>query len=628
MGPQRTQIPPPPGAPETASPTTGSDLNDNSLTETLATLRKRPWVLILALILGLAYGLYQAFTQPKMYDSACVIQVRNGSSNEYKLDPTGFNSDSGTKMNTEVAILKSATLMATVAREMNLANNPDFFGSTTPMGHMSMDNPAVRQLVVTMLMSNLSVTLYPKTELIKITYSSPNAKLSADIINQVVSDYIQRSYESRFASTQRVSQWLSGQLDALKGQVELSQEQMMELERKLGVLSFDSKQNELTASLEGLLTASGTAKFNRIVAESRYRMLAGMDPNSIDDSIETTPGTLPGALTAMRSQRIALETTYAQQQDKGPNNQLMKNLKAQIDELTKQITAEQNRLQTQSRETYLAAKAVEDNVERELEAKKADAYKQRDDLVEYTLRQREFEQNRTLYEGLQQRLQTAGVQAGLESLEVDVVDRALPAVGPTMESKATIVLTRTLFFLVGGIVLAFILESLDSGLRNIAEIERVMELPSLAIIPRAKRATPDQTVAMSTAQRNINVLTQPKSQFTEAFRSLRTSLLLSTAGHAPKFILFTSATPSEGQDHHGEQSRLRPRPARYACAVDRRRSSPPQRSPSFRTHRKGRPYHRPRGNRNAGRICAACGRNSKPRYPAKRPPSPRFRPRC
>ncbi len=52
---------------------------------------------------------------------------------------------------------------------------------------------------------------------------------------------------------------------------------------------------------------------------------------------------------------------------------------------------------------------------------------------------------------------------------------------------------------------------------------------------------------MSTAQRNINVLTQPKSQFTEAFRSLRTSLLLSSAGHPPKFILFTSATPSEGK---------------------------------------------------------------------------------
>jgi succinoglycan biosynthesis transport protein ExoP len=74
-----------------------------------------------------------------------------------------------------------------------------------------------------------------------------------------------------------------------------------------------------------------------------------------------------------------------------------------------------------------------------------------------------------------------------------------------------------------------------------------MMMPSLAIVPKAKRTSSEQVAAMSTVQRNVNVLTQPKSQFTEAFRSLRTSLLLSTAGHPPKFILFTSATPSEGK---------------------------------------------------------------------------------
>jgi capsular exopolysaccharide synthesis family protein len=104
-----------------------------------------------------------------------------------------------------------------------------------------------------------------------------------------------------------------------------------------------------------------------------------------------------------------------------------------------------------------------------------------------------------------------------------------------------------LFFLLGGVVIAFIIESLDTGLHNIQEIETVMELPSLAIVPRARRNPAEQDAAMSTAQRNITVLTQPKSQFTEAFRSLRTSLLLATAGRPPKFILFTSATPSEGK---------------------------------------------------------------------------------
>jgi succinoglycan biosynthesis transport protein ExoP len=130
---------------------------------------------------------------------------------------------------------------------------------------------------------------------------------------------------------------------------------------------------------------------------------------------------------------------------------------------------------------------------------------------------------------------------------VDQVDKALPPVAPTLRSTFTIVATTTVFFLLGGIVIAFILESLDTGLHNIQEIEAVMNMPSLAIIPKAKRMSAEQTATMSTAQRNIHVLTQPKSQFTEAFRSLRTSLMLATAGKPPKFVLLTSATPSEGK---------------------------------------------------------------------------------
>src|ERR1035438_8911570 len=112
----------------------------------------------------------------------------------------------------------------------------------------------------------------------------------------------------------------------------------------------------------------------------------------------------------------------------------------------------------------------------------------------------------------------------------------------------------TVMFLLGGIVVAFIVESLDTGLDNISEIEALMEMPSLAVIPKAKRTSAEQAAAMSSAQRNVNVLTQPKSQFTESFHALQTSLLLAAAGQPPKFILFTSATPSEGKTRHEEHT--------------------------------------------------------------------------
>src|SRR6195952_1080725 len=200
-----------------------------------------------------------------------------------------------------------------------------------------------------------------------------------------------------------------------------------------------------------------------------------------------------------------------------------------------------------SKEAYLIARSTESETASTLDTEKNNAYKLRDDLVEYTLRQREYESNRILYDGLRQRLRTAGVQAGLESLEIDVVDQALPPANPTVNSKSTIVIIALIFSFMIGVALSFLLESLDTGLRSIAEIEAITELPSLAIIPRSRKTNAESAANLSPAQRNINVLTQPKSQFAEAIRSLRTSLLLSTTGHPPKYILFTSATPSEGK---------------------------------------------------------------------------------
>jgi succinoglycan biosynthesis transport protein ExoP len=526
----------------------GSDAGDTSLSDAVSTLRKRRWILILAAVLGAAYGSYKAFTQPKVFTATSTIQVHNGSSNAYKLDATSdFGGDSETKMNTEVFILRSDALMEMVAREMNLANNPDFWGTTGPV-HLSMDNPSVRASVIGTLQGSLQVALVPRTELINISYSSLSPKLSADIVNQVVYEYVQRSFQTPANQTAMVSNWLSGELDELKREVERSQEEMMELQRKMGVLGYDSTHNQLQSSLDELLAAEGTAKIARITAESRYRMIAGMDPSTIESSIETTPGTAPGELNGLRAQVATLRATYAQLGTTlGPNNPRMKALQDQMNELNKEINREQSRLELQARENYRAAQAAEDKIEQELDAKKAEAYKQGDDLVRYTLLQREYEQNRTLYDGLQQRLETAKVEAGLDALEVDTVDKAIPPVSPTLRAPSTIILTTTIFFLLGGIVIAFVIESLDTGLNNVQEIETILELPSLAVIPRSKRPSVEQTANMSTVQRNISVLTQPKSQFTESLRSLQTSLLLATAGHPPKFILFTSATPSEGK---------------------------------------------------------------------------------
>lgn len=536
---------------DSLNPTTSGvvDSAETSLSESLVVLRKRRLAVGLTIILALAIGLYKAFTQEKIFDAMGKIEVRTGASQEFKVDPAQvFNGDStSNKMAAEVVILQSDSLLMTVAREMNLCNNPDFLGVKGPVPFESIDDLTVREKTLHRLHSQLRIQLVPKTDIIRLGYSSLNAKLSADIVNRIVADYIQRSYETRYLSTQRVSQWLSGQLDDLKRQVETSQQQMLDLQRRLGMLGFDPTKNQNTTALEDLSIAVAQARITRILAESRYREMSTMDPNTIEDSLDPTRGAAPQVLTQLRNQIAAARSSLASiETTLGPNHPQVKAQKAQLEALQKEQDTEQNRLLAQARENFVIAKASEERILDTLESQKTQAYKMRDDLVEYTLRQREFESNRTLYEGLLQRLRTAGVQAGLESLEIDIVDPAVPAAAPTLKPKSTILLTALIVGTLAGILLAFLLESLDTGLDSIADIESVTGLPSLAIVPKFKPFTGETAARMSTSQQNLHVISSPKAQFAEALRSLRTSLLLSAA-EKPRYILFTSATPSEGK---------------------------------------------------------------------------------
>lgn len=532
---------------ETSAPTIPMDGSraDTTLSDTLLVLRKRKWLIILAGLLGFAYGYYKASTQPRLYVAYGDIEIRSGTASEYRVNGTPLAEDTY-DIPTQTAILKSDTLLLTVARDLDLPNNPQFTGARGPQQHVSIDDPVVRQSMLGALQGDISIDPMPKTDIVRISCSTLDPKLSADIVNKLIREYIQNSFQSRYDATKRVSNWLSTQLGDLKQQVEASQEQLIDLGKRLGVLGFDTSHNQITSSIDDLTRAASQAQINRIVVESRYRVLTGMDPNALDASIGTINGQASQALGGLRTQRETLRAQLsAADVNLGPRNPQERALRAQLAELDRQINEEQNRVLTQAHQDLVAAKADEAETRGALEAAKSDAYKLRDDLVEYTIRQREFESNRQLYEGLLQRLRTAGVQAGLESQEVDIVDNAVPPIGPSLQPKNSMLIVNTVTFAGVAIILAFILESLDTSLSSVAEIEEISGLPSLALIPKARR--PSDPTSQTPAQRNLLVLTSPKSQFAESFRALRTSLLLSVAGREPQTVLLTSATPSEGK---------------------------------------------------------------------------------
>src|SRR5665213_3367611 len=438
---------------------------DATLSEAWVTIRARKKLILAITALGSIYGFYQGATQPRLYTASGTIEIRSGSSNEYRMGSSGMQSSP--TIPTEMAILKSDSLLLSVARDRNLANDPAFMPAS---GHYrNIDDPSVRMAVVGALQRDISVSDVPKTDIVRISCTTSKAQLSADIVNQLVQDYITHSFQSRADATNRVQDFFSRTLDGLKKEVETSQEQMLDLQKRLGVLGFDPKDNQITTTLDELNKAAGEAQIARISAETRYQVLSSMDPSILDQAgsayVPSNVSSLRGQLDTARTNLAQLNVIY------GPNNPKEKALQSQIAELNKQIAVEENRILSETKQAYLAAQAQENQTNSALDAEKTTAYKLRDDLLEYTLREREFESNRTLYDGLKQRLRTAGVEAGLESTEIEPIDTAYAPLSPTLKPRSNIFVLDTFIMLIVGLILAFVLESLDTGLRSVAELE-------------------------------------------------------------------------------------------------------------------------------------------------------------
>jgi capsular exopolysaccharide synthesis family protein len=206
---------------------------------------------------------------------------------------------------------------------------------------------------------------------------------------------------------------------------------------------------------------------------------------------------------------------------------------------------------------YREAKQRETLLTQALDQQKVDANEMAERMVEYNILKREAEANKALYDGLMTKLKEVGISAALQSSNIRVVDPAMIPAYPSRPAKARNIALAFLVGLVGGIGLALMREYLDNTVKTPDDIETLARLPSLAVVPQFAGANGNgssrkrllQGIASNGHEKRIELVAQhlPKSQMSEAFRALRTSLLLSQPGRPPQVILVTSALPREGK---------------------------------------------------------------------------------
>jgi succinoglycan biosynthesis transport protein ExoP len=546
-----TQIPPP------------QESKELSLADLWLIVRKRR-SLLLACAVGLAFLAAAAdIYRGNRYTATGEIQIQPGSASDLKESISSALTGGGagtldTVIESDTIILESDKLLISVARTLKLQDDPAFLGGRTmiktaffggtviPLFHGDLDNPFVHDAVVKTLRRHLTITRVPRTQMITISYVSPSPQLSASIANTLESAFIESNFIAHYGTTQQVTKWLTGQIDDLRGIVQNSQDRMVDLQKNLGISALDPSHSEIVQEISDLEKGASAATEDRVLVDARYHILKSLPPDQIQDSPTALGTDGPTSLLAnLRAQRASAVAELSRlQQIYGPNHPQVKQLNAQSHALDLEISKQEERIINQAKDASAIAATAENQAKSMLENKIHDLYGERDDIVKYELLSQEYDSNRHMYESILARLREAAVDAGLDAADISIVDLAPLPISPSSLSPFPMSIIGLFFGALGGLTIALFIEKMDTRLRDSEEIQRLFGLPSLAMIPEARWKMKDPGAEPAARP---ELLGDPNSPFSEGFRVLRTSILLSSTSRLSKVITVTSCQPSEGK---------------------------------------------------------------------------------
>jgi capsular exopolysaccharide synthesis family protein len=225
----------------------------------------------------------------------------------------------------------------------------------------------------------------------------------------------------------------------------------------------------------------------------------------------------------------------------GPQHPKMIAARTDLETVRAKLATEVGNAMAGVRKELDIARVQAEKLEAELAATKTTA--QDANRQEFTLRalKRDVESDRQLYDLFLTRFKETNLGADVESTNARVIDAALVPTAPIEPRVRRIVAIATLLALMVGVGLAFLMEYLDNTLKSGQDVEESLLLPLLGTVPllsarRRRKGVPERTF-----------MDQPKSEFAEAIRTVRTGVVLSSIDAPHRVILVTSSVPGEGK---------------------------------------------------------------------------------
>jgi succinoglycan biosynthesis transport protein ExoP len=544
----------------------------------LTALRRR-WLLILACcLLAALYAVVRYSLTEKMFKATATIQIERKRLSVLALGQAGWLEDwwNMEYYPTQYRLLRSRGMAERVVLNLRLQEDPSFNPKAAQVlqggGRLADSSNELAQLA-SRVQGGLTVTPITDTQLVELSYQSTSPELAARIANGYADVFIEWGIENRTYTVGQASSFLSAQIETLRQEIEERQKQLNSYASKSG-FTVDPAGEALVERRQTLESQYNAVVAQRIGKEAAYRQAGGLAPDSVASSLN-------GA--QLKADVIKLESEYRTKLDTyTPEWPEMVALKAQIDdkrEQIKRLTDEGLRESVgRAYAEYQKAKREEETLEAELRKLAGDARLQNSSAFEYANQTTYIDTRKQLLTELVKRQSETEVASRVQTSQesnVRVVDRAIVpgrAFRPVLQSDLMSAILLGLLFGVGTIV---VLEYFDRTIKDPEELEAALGFPALGVIPDidekaanprygrgynysygygyayrredpAKEALKDAKEASKEKQIELLPHHSPRLAVSEAYRSLRTALLLSTAREL-QVVTLTSAMPSEGK---------------------------------------------------------------------------------
>lgn len=537
------------------------------------------WWLILAIVtLATSVSAVNIYRQRSTYQATATIEVASDSALAAADKIIILDNSAETDLQTAMFLLQSSPLLLDVVTRLQLDKNPGFTSASgtrsiwealrngdsqgdaastlTPdqklnrepqlpgkmtAANASRPDPSLLGYAAN-IKANLKLSPVAGTRLISISYADYDPELATQIVNGIAECYIDRTFNKKIEQFSNTSQWLDATTRKFETQVKEAEQQLADYTRSRGIFNADGKEDLTATKLSALHDQVIRAETERMLTESLY-----------DQVRKGNVGQLPEAFvnptTAELQKRLSeLTITTAQQSVKfGSKNPRVIEAQQQIGALQQEIDNSRKTLEDKLKAEFERTLRNEQTLQAAFNRAKAEAVEQNQTSIQYSILKQNVDTAKALYTDFLKKTNQADAQMAEQKRSVSIAEPAQIPTRPIGPNRLRVILTSFLLSLLGSIGLVFLIDYLNNKIKTVDDLYRFTKLPVLGVIPTVSQADGSATALVLSRLEKDQHPARSNYNISEAYRRLRTSILLAAAGRPPRTILFTSSVAGEGK---------------------------------------------------------------------------------